>query len=154
MRLIDADELIKTYEKETGYTWSAKGILECPKCFIDNAPTVASKEITLEVTPEEKQKLLEILKTANFNLTTEGTSTVIETEDKQKENAVLNAYTDGYEKGKAETRPQGEWAYNLTLLSTGDIIEPDGHIVGHLYQGLKYDKYDSDKVILEKGGAE
>ena len=40
MRLIDADELIKTYEKETGYTWNAKGILECPKCFIDDAPTV------------------------------------------------------------------------------------------------------------------
>ena len=40
MRTIDADELIKTYEKETGYTWNAKGILECPKCFIDNAPTV------------------------------------------------------------------------------------------------------------------
>lgn len=40
MRLIDADELIETYEKETGYSWNAKGILECPKCFIDNAPTV------------------------------------------------------------------------------------------------------------------
>ena len=40
MRLIDANELIKTYEKETGYTWSAKGILECPKCFIDDAPTI------------------------------------------------------------------------------------------------------------------
>jgi len=40
MRNIDADELIKTYEKETGYSWNAKGILECPKCFIDDAPTV------------------------------------------------------------------------------------------------------------------
>ena len=42
MRLIDADELLKTYEKETGYTWGAKGILECPKCFIDDAPTIES----------------------------------------------------------------------------------------------------------------
>ena len=41
MRIIDADELIKTYEKETGYKWNEKCILECPKCIIDNAPTVA-----------------------------------------------------------------------------------------------------------------
>ncbi len=44
MRLIDADELIKTYEKETGYKWNEKCILECPKCFIDNAPTIIKAE--------------------------------------------------------------------------------------------------------------
>lgn len=43
MRLIDADELIKTFEKETGYKWNEKCILLCPKCFIDNAPTVEER---------------------------------------------------------------------------------------------------------------
>ena len=48
-------------------------------------------------------------------------------------------------------RAQSEWANNLTLMSDGNIIEPDGHIVGHLYQGLKYAKYDADEVTDKYG---
>ena len=131
MRYIDADKLYPD-------CMTKNGTLAISQSQIANAPTVVKNEITLNLTPEERQQWLEKWSSAlneQGNITMNDTTTEISTKDKQKANGLLNAYADGYvvgfEAGQKE-RQQGEWISPTknTDFSNRDLFS-DCSICGH-----------------------
>ena len=129
MRYIDADKLYPD-------CMTKNGTLAISQSQIVNAPTVVKNEITLNLTPEERQQWLEKWSSAlneQVNITTNDTTTEISTKDKQKANELLNAYADGYvvgfEAGQKE-RPKGDYV-DISKLRLMTVEECAGHTIDY-----------------------
>ena len=105
-------EIIETYRPtliSSDYLQGKNNMIDYCIAEIDNAPTVEPEElikpiaeIKCEISEEEKQRIIEILRK-------EKTKLIKLEPEKVKEGELVKAYTKGFDTGVETVRPQGEW---------------------------------------------